>query len=336
MNKVVVITGASSGLGLSHAIYLTYKGYTVFGTSRRNLEGEKDTLKESFIRDHTKWRFTNREKTKVKAIKNLLPKKILKNLDELIDKITFFKMDVTKDDYVKTAIDEMENKAKKINGRGIDVLINNAGISYFKSAEDLSLEEWQINFDTNFFGPLRVIKAILPSMRVRKTGQIINTSSLGAYISIPFQSHYSASKSAIKVLSEGLRIELKQFNIKVSSIIPSDINTDFNVNMLNLTKSHNQNFSSTDISEMIANTPTEKNSPYYESIKRAWKIVVKNLIVSPPPLVVSKKISKILRKRRPKVNYKSGSLAQIFLVFLIRRIVSDEITDWLMPKYYGL
>lgn len=336
MNKVVVITGASSGIGLSHAIYLTYKGYTVYGTNKQNLEGKIDSLKESYLRDHTKWRFTNRDKTKVKAVKSLLPKKIFRNLDELIDKITFFNMDVTSDESVNKAINEMESKAKKVNGRGIDILINNAGISFFKSVEDLSIEDWQKNFDINFIGILRVVKAVLPYMRARKAGQIINTSTLGAFIAIPFQSHYSACKSAIKILTEGLRIELKQFNIKVSTILPSDINTNFNINMLNLSKSDKQELSSTDISEMIANTPTKEDSPYYESVKRVWKVVVKNLIVSPPPLVVSKKIAGILKRRKPKVNYKSGSFAQIFLTFLIRRVVTDEFIDWLLPKYYGL
>ncbi|NHJ49794.1 MAG: SDR family NAD(P)-dependent oxidoreductase [Asgard group archaeon] len=223
-----------------------------------------------------------------------------------------------------------------MNNRGIDVLVNNAGISYFKSAEDLSIDDWKLSFDTNFFGMLRVVKALLPFMRSRKAGQIINTSTLAAFISIPFQSHYSASKAAVKVFTEGLRIELKQFNIKVSSIIPSDINTDFNINMLNLSETNKQELFSTDISQMLETTPTEKDSPYYEAVKRVWKVVVKNLIVSPPPLVVSKKIAKIMTKKKPKVNYKSGSLAQIFLVYLIRRIVSDEFTDWLLPKYYGL
>jgi short-subunit dehydrogenase len=173
-------------------------------------------------------------------------------------------------------------------------------------------------------------------MRARKAGQIINTSTLGSIISIPFQSHYSASKAAIRILTDGLRIELKQFNIKVSTISPSDINTNFNINTLNLTKSDSQKLSSTDISEMIANVPVEKDSPYYESVKRVWKVVVKNLIVSPPPIIISRKIARILKRKRPKVNYQSGGLAQIFLLFLIRRVVTDEFTDWLLPKYYGL
>jgi len=93
------------------------------------------------------------------------------------------------------------------------------------------MEDWKLSFETNFFGMLRTIKAILPGMKERKSGQIINTSTLGAIISLPFQSHYSASKSANKILTEGLYMELKKFNIKVSVLMPSDVNTSFNRNM---------------------------------------------------------------------------------------------------------
>jgi len=336
LNKVIVITGASSGIGLSHAVYLIYKGYTVFGTSRLDTVKDLHKLKEIYLQDHTKYRFTNREKTSVKPRKNLLPKKILNNLDELLSKIIFFKMDVTSEDSVQSAIKEMEDKAKQLNNRGIDVLINNAGISFFKSSEDLSLEDWQKTFDINLFGVIRVVKAVLPYMRARKAGQIINTSSLGAIATIPFQAHYSASKIATKMFTEGLRIEVKPFNIKVSAILPTDINTNFNVNMFDHSNSKGNNISSIDLQYMIDNTPTSKDSPYYHSAQKVWKIIVKNLIVAPPPLVVSKKIAKIIKSRKPKVNYRSGSLSQIFLIYLIRRIVSDEFTDYLLPKYFGL
>ncbi len=336
MNKIIVITGASSGIGLSHAVYLTYKGYTVFGTSRLNTTNNIEKLKEIYLRDHRKYHFINREKTTVKPGKYLIPKKILNNLDEILSKIFFFKMDVTSNESVQFSIKEMDEKAKQLNNRGIDVLINNAGISYFKSSEDLSLEDWQKTFDINLFGPIRVIKAILPFMRARKAGQIINTSSLGALATIPFQAHYSASKIASKMFTEGLRVELKPFNIKVSSILPSDINTNFNVNMFDNSNSQKNHISSIDLQYMIDNTPTSKDSPYYLFAQKVWTVVVKNLIKAPPPIVISKKIAKIIKSKRPKVNYQSGSLSQIFLTYLIRRVVTDEFTDTLLPKYFGL
>jgi len=317
MNKVVVITGASSGIGLSHAIFLTAKGYTVFGTSRRSQTLDKKKLKEDFIRDHTKWKFVNKEKTIVKSTKNLIPKKIEKNLDELIDKIRFFNMDVTSDDSVEKAISEMEIEAKKINDHGINILINNAGISFFKSAEVLSMEDWKTTFDTNLFGMVRVAKAVLPQMRERREGRIINTSTLGALAAIPFQSHYSASKVAIKVFSEGLRMEVKKFNIKVSTILPSDINTAFNKNMHAISTTMDPTTKSVDLEKMINQ-------------------IVRNLIVAPPPLMVSKKLLRIIKARKPRVNYHAGDPIQRILLFLIRRVISDEITDWLLPVYFGL
>jgi short-subunit dehydrogenase len=245
-------------------------------------------------------------------------------------------MDVNIDESVNNAIDEMEKAAKQINGRGIDVLINNAGISFFKSVEDLSMDDWHTTFNTNFFGTLRVVRAIVPFMRERMTGQIINTSTLGVIGPIPFQSHYTASKAAIKVFTEILRVELKQFNIKVSTIIPSDINTDFNVNMLDLSIAKSNDLTSTDIDTMLNNIPTDSESPYYDLVKRVWQKVVRNLIVSPPPLVISKKLVKIIKSRRPKINYKAGSFEQKFLTFLIRRVVTDEFTYWLLPKYFDM
>jgi len=336
MNKVVVITGASSGLGLSHAIFLTSKGYTVFGTSRRSQTLDNKKLKDEFVKDHTKWKFANKEKTIVKPTRNLIPKKIEKNLDELINKIRFFNMDVTSDDSVKKAIDEIEAEAKKINGRGIDVLINNAGISFFRSAEYLSMEDWKTTFDTNLFGMVRVVKAFLPYMRERKEGQIINTSTLGALAVIPFQSHYSASKIAIKVFTEGLRVEVKKFNIKVSTIFPSDINTAFNTNMHAISTTLDHTTKSVDLEKMINKSPTTPDSPYFDSLNPVWKVVVQNLIVAPPPLVISKKVHRIIKARKPKVNYHAGDFMQKFLVFLIRRVVTDEIVDWLLPLYFGL
>jgi len=87
---------------------------------------------------------------------------------------------------------------------------------------------------------------------------------------------------------------------------------------------------------MIDNTPTSKDSPYYLFAQKVWTVVVKNLIKAPPPIVISKKIAKIIKSKRPKVNYQSGSLSQIFLTYLIRRVVTDEFTDTLLPKYFGL
>ncbi|MHA1188507.1 MAG: SDR family oxidoreductase [Candidatus Heimdallarchaeota archaeon] len=337
MAKVVVITGASSGIGLSHAVFLTQKGYTVFGTCRDKSKINLDILKKIYITDHTKWKFTDKTKTKVEASKLLIPKKIEQNLGELIKKITFFSMDVTSDESVNQATKEMEAEAKKINGNGIDVLVNNAGIGFYGSAEEISMEDWKLTFETNLFGMLRTVRAILPFMKARKRGQIINTSTLGGLIAIPYQSHYSASKAAVKIFTEGLFMELRQFNIKVSILIPSDINTNFNRNTMDISsKEDDEQLSSIDVKEMIENVPISKDSEYFGDAKKTWNVIIKNLITAPPPLVVSKTLNRIIKARKPRIHYKSGGLDQIFLLYLIRRIVTDDFTYWLLPIYYGI
>ncbi|MHA1558031.1 MAG: SDR family NAD(P)-dependent oxidoreductase [Candidatus Heimdallarchaeota archaeon] len=335
MAKAIVITGATSGLGLSHAVYLLSKGYTVFGTSRKKNPDLKE-LKEIYLRDHTKWKFSNKEKTEVIAKKILVPKKILANLDELLKKIQFYKMDVTSDKEVNDTIIEINEIAKASNGRGIDVLINNAGISFYESAEGLSMENWQKTFDTNFFGVLRVVRAVLPFMKERGNGQIINTSSLGGVIAIPFQSHYCASKAAIKLLTEGLHVELRQLNIKVSVLLPSDINTNFNKNTGKLTNDTFGKLDSINLKEMIDNNPMDKKSPHFTKAEKVWSVIIKNLIVMPPPIAVSRKILKIINTRKPKISYFAGDFFQAFLLLFVRRFVSENFAYFILPKYYGM
>ena len=245
-------------------------------------------------------------------------------------------MDITSDKEVKEAIKDMNKKAKELNGRGIDILVNNAGIGFFGSAEELSMENWQKTFDTNFFGALRVIKAILPFMKERKEGQIINTNSLGGMVAIPFQSHYSASKAALKVFTEGLRVELREFNIKVSSLLPSDVNTNFNKNTGKLANGKFKKLDSVDLKEMIDNIPVDNKSSYLEKSQKVWGVIIKNLIIAPPPTAVSKKLARILKKKNPKINYVAGDFVQGILLFIIRRLVTDRFTYFLLPKYYGM
>ncbi|MHA1462734.1 MAG: SDR family NAD(P)-dependent oxidoreductase, partial [Candidatus Heimdallarchaeota archaeon] len=263
-------------------------------------------------------------------------KKILANLDELLKKIQFYKMDVTSDKEVNDTIIEINEKAKTSNGRGIDVLINNAGISFYDSAEELSMENWQKTFDTNFFGVLRVVRAVLPFMKERGEGQIINTSSLGGVIAIPFQSHYCASKAAIKLFTEGLHVELRQLNIKVSVLLPSDINTNFNKNTGKLTNDTFGELNSINLKEMIDNNPMDKKSSHFTRAKKVWSVIIKNLIVMPPPIAVSRKILKIIKTRKPKISYFAGDFFQAFLLLFVRRFVTENFAYFILPKYYGM
>jgi short-subunit dehydrogenase len=329
MPKTVVITGASSGLGLSHAIYLTHKGYSVFGTSRKADSIDYKQLKKKYLQDHTKFSYIDKDKTELKKDKILLPQEIIEKLDDYLTRITFIDMDVTINESIKKAIDYIETISQ------IDVLINNAGIGFFGSVEELSIEQAKFQFDVNYFGYIRVLKAIIPRMRLRKQGQIINTASLGGIVCIPFQSHYSATKAAIIRITESLRTELSPFNIKVSYLLPGDINTPFDANTV-LLHDKEAKFTSSEIKDMINAIPVSENSTYFHQSRIAWGAIIRNLIVSPPPIIVSKKIEKIIRVKRPKIHYKIGSKTQTYGLTVIKRLLPESLSYKIISMFYGL
>lgn len=167
--KVVLITGASSGVGQSTARLLSQRGYKVFGTSRHPATAET-----------------------VPAVE-MLP------------------LDVRTNDSVRSCVEAVLPR-----GGRIDVLINNAGHELAGALEELTPEEAKAQFETNFFGVVRMVNAVLPMMRRQKRGHIVNVSSLAGLSSIPFLGIYCASKFALEGYTEALRHEVKPFNIHVS------------------------------------------------------------------------------------------------------------------------
>ncbi len=142
-------------------------------------------------------------------------------LDKLQNVITP-KVDVTDITSIKDGIQETIDKFGQI-----DVIVNNAGYGLVGALENISLEEINKQFDVNLFGPIKVIKEILPYFREKKMGTIVNVSSMGGRITFPFFSVYHSTKWALEGLSESLWFELKSLNIKVKLIEPGAINTDF-------------------------------------------------------------------------------------------------------------
>jgi len=193
-NKVVLITGASSGLGKAAAQYLHDKDYIVYGTSRTPQKYDV-----SF---------------------NLI------------------KMDITKDSSVESGIKKILNKEEKI-----DILVNNAGYGLVGAVEDTPLEIAQQQFETNYFGTLRVIKQVLSHMRGLDNGKIINVCSIIGRIGFPFFGQYSASKFALEGLTEALRLELKPFNVDITAVDPGVFNTNFVQNRQTINKSKNSIYS---------------------------------------------------------------------------------------------
>lgn len=188
MEKVAVVTGSSSGIGFETALALAREGYYTYATMR-------DTKKGNPIKEIAK--------------KESLSLEVLE-------------LDVDKDQTVQTAI----NKILKEKNR-IDILVNNAGYGLFGCLEDLSMEELKAQFETNFFGVVRVCQAVIPAMRKQKSGIIVNVSSVAGRIGFPVSPAYISSKFALEGLSESMRYELLPFGINTIIIEPGVIKTNF-------------------------------------------------------------------------------------------------------------
>ena len=186
--KVVIVTGSSSGIGLESALLLARNGYITYATMR---SPEKDT-----------------------SIKTAVQKEGLP--------IRVVQLDVTDDNSVKNAVDHIISEAGRI-----DVLVNNAGYSLGGALEDLSMEEIKSQYETNLFGLIRVTQAVLPTMRKQSSGRIVNLSSGAGIFGYPGFSAYVSTKFAVEGLSESIAYELEPFGIKVILIEPGFIRTNF-------------------------------------------------------------------------------------------------------------
>ena len=108
----------------------------------------------------------------------------------------------------------------------LDIVINNAGVGITGPLEEIPSEEIKNNFETNLFGPIEVMKAVLPQMRTQKSGLIINITSIAGYMGLPYRSVYSASKGALELITEALRMETKSFGIHITNVAPGDFATN--------------------------------------------------------------------------------------------------------------
>ncbi|XP_054766646.2 retinol dehydrogenase 8-like [Lytechinus pictus] len=197
-NKVTLITGCSSGIGLNLAVKLgkdAARKYLVYATMR-------------YVR--------KRESLQAAAG------------DALNDTLFIRPLDVVKDDSVTNAVNEIIDT----HGR-IDLLINNAGIATVKPIEYSSLPEVREIFETNFFGVVRMIQAVLPHMKERRSGHIVNVSSITGVLGFPFYDTYCASKHAMEGLTEALAIRMKPFDVNISSVVTGPVlETNINRNII--------------------------------------------------------------------------------------------------------
>lgn len=211
------------------------------------------------------------------------------------------KLDVTDEDSIKECIQE----ATKIYG-DIDVLINNAGVGISGSIEDTTIEEAKWQFETNYFGVVRMTQAILPKMRNRNKGIIINISSMLSLIGIPFQGYYCSTKFALGGFTESLRYELVPYNIQVTNINPGDFKTDFTKNR-----------------SFIKNT----SSTYQAQFDKMIAMVEKDEANGADPIMIGKLVHKLIQKKRKlKIRYNVGKTDQMILLH-IKNLIGDNLFE---------
>ncbi|MFD2552177.1 SDR family oxidoreductase [Bizionia sediminis] len=220
------------------------------------------------------------------------------------------RMDVTKPNSVTEAVASVIEKAGRL-----DVLINNAGVGITGPIEELPDSEIQKNFETNFFGPIRVIKAVLPVMREQQAGLIINVTSIAGYMGLPYRGIYSASKGALELLTEAFRMEISNFNIAMTNVAPGDF--------------------ATNIASGRYHAPVLENSPYKQAYGNTLKLMDTHVNQGKDPLEMAKAIYKIINTPKPKVHYKVGEFMQKFSVVL-KRVLPDKVYEKLLMNHYKL
>ena len=257
----ILITGTTSGIGRTIALYLASMGHEVIGTSRSSTTD---------------------------------------------DDLPVMKLDVTDDLSVNNCIDLIKKKYG-----ALDLLINNAGFALAGPIEETSISEAVQQFETNYFGVVRMIKGIIPLMRSNGGGLIINISSMAGLMALPFQGHYSASKFALEGLVEALRIELMPFKIKVVNINPGDFSTNIASN------------------RKISDT-------YEKRFRKTLKLYEKDEQSGADPIIIAHLIERLINKKTGhKVRYSIGNFTQTVTIPL-KKILSSKLFEKMLIKTYKL
>ena len=276
MEKVAVVTGASSGIGFETALALAREGYHTYATMR--------------------------DITKSDKIKELGEKDGLK--------ISVLELDVDNDDSVKVAIKKILDEKQRI-----DVLVNNAGWGLWGCVEDVSVDEFKTQFETNFFSVIRLIQEVGPTMRKQGSGKIINISSVAGRIGFPASPAYISSKFALEGLSESLRLEMAPFGVDVIIIEPGVIKTNF-LNPVRLAKK------------------SESDTAYRDITTKVVSGVKMMAEMGTPPKEVADTIVKSINDDKPLPRYIVGNDASMFLE--AKKSKTDiEFENYLKKELYG-
>ena len=279
--QTVLITGATDGLGKAAALLLAERGYRVFAAGRSAAK---------------------RAQLDAVAKERNLPLETLE-------------MDVCDDSSVQGAIFSIYQKTG-----AIDVLINNAGFVQVGAVEDLRMEDWRRQFETNFFGVIRLTQAVLPRMRDRRKGRILMMSSVSGFVTPPTQGAYSASKHAIEALSNALRHELYPFGIHTILIQPGYIMTNIQSTAMDLAQPYQEKFRTGPYARIYASYLENAASTRAQS--------------RTTPEDCAGIMLKAIEAPRPKARYGVTPLAT--LAKWSKRLLTDSAADRMIRRRYGI
>ena len=270
---VALVTGSSTGIGLATSLALAKENFRTYATMRNLNKSAGITSKA--------------------AKENL--------------QLSVLEMDVDDDKSVKETIDKI------IDDKGrIDVIVNNAGYALVGAFEESNMQDGRAQMETNFFGTVRVIKAVLPIMRKQRRGTIVNVTSMGGRIAIPFDSFYHASKFAVEGLSESLQYEAEPFGIRVVLIEPGAIKSDFWKNL-----------------KLTDNIQGSPYTPTIQKVTKSFEVMSQNAI---PPEAVANVILKAVLSNNPDFRYLVGEDAKSILE--VRNNKSDREFHTFMKEQF--
>ncbi len=263
MKRVIFVTGASSGIGMAIAKYLSSKGHKVYGGSR-----------------------TAPGSQHFQAIK----------------------LDVTNDNSVHNAVSFIIEQ----EGR-IDVLINNAGVGSVGTIEKTPIEDIHKSFEVNFYGVVRMMQAVLPQMRNQGYGRIINMSTLGSMIGLPYRGFYSASKGAMDLATETLRLEAEQFGIQCCTIHPGEVKTN--------------------IAASRIVSASEEDDTYGRVIKKVFDKLDASIEHGKDPDFFGPMVEKIIESKKVKRNYYVGTFSEL-LGIQLKKFLPYSMYELLLRKHF--
>ena len=272
MSKIVLITGATAGIGRTTALHLARQGHHVIATGRKPAELAK-----------------LREEAGTSKLDTLL-------------------LDVTSAPSIAAAVIEVERLTA---GHGLDVLVNNAGFGVLGPTSEIDDAEMRRQYETNVFGLMNVTRAFLPKMIERRAGRVINVSSVGGRLTLPYFGVYNSTKYAVESLSDALRYELRPFGIDISMIEPGVIRTNFEATAISgLTR--------------FQGTPFAVAVEKYEQMSKLADRFASN------PIVIAKAISRAVNARRPAARYVAPWSTNLAL--FMQAVLPTRVWDWAMRK----